>query len=82
MNVNRRRLLQSLALAGGQRATAQTAIEMDALRNVAGTHGANLSDARLRIVKPMLERRLVNLQALRNFEFDDSVAPTQGILEK
>jgi hypothetical protein len=82
MTVNRRRLLQSLAFAGGQSTAAASAIELDGLRNVAAAHGTSLSDSRLRIVKPVLERRLPQLQALRNFEIDDRIAPTQGILDK
>ena len=78
--MNRRRLLQSLALAGGQSASAQPALEVNVLGNVAAAHGANLSDARLRVLKPVLDRRLAQLRALRDFEFDDGVEPTQGIL--
>jgi len=36
----------------------------------------------LRIVQPVLESRLPQLQALRDFPLDDAVAPTQGILDK
>ena len=75
MAVSRRRLLQAAALAGGS-ATAP----VDALRNVAEAHGSNLSDDRLRIVKPVLEQRQAQIRALREFEVDDSIAPTQGIL--
>ncbi len=85
MPVSRRRLLQSLALTGGYGTAAEgaePAIALDVLRNVSAAHGTNLSDNRLRIVKPVLERRLPQLRALRDFEIDDSVAPTQGILDK
>lgn len=75
MAVSRRRLFQAAALAGGS-ATAP----VDALRNVAEAHGRNLSDDRLRIVKPVLEQRQAQIRALREFEVDDSIAPTQGIL--
>lgn len=84
MNVSRRRLLQSLALAGGSgaaAAAAEPALTLDTLRDVSAVHGANLSDDRLRVVKPVLENRLPQLQALRDFAIDDSVAPTQGILD-
>jgi hypothetical protein len=85
MTVSRRRLLQSLALAGGSSTAAEGAeptITLDALRNVSVAHGTNLSDERLRVIKPVLENRLPQLRALRDFEIDDAVAPTQGILDK
>ena len=85
MTVSRRRLLQSLALAGGYGTAAEAAepaIALEVLRNVSAAHGANLSDDRLRVVKPVLEHRLPQVRALRDFEVDDTVAPTQGILDK
>ena len=85
MTVNRRRLLQSLALTGGYSAAAEgaePAIALEVLRNVSAVHGTNLSDDRLRVVQPVLERRLPQLWALRELEIDDDVAPTQGILDK
>jgi hypothetical protein len=85
MTVSRRRLLQSLALTGGYTTAAEgaePAISLDVLRSVSAAHGTNLSDDRLRVVKPVLEHRLPQLRALRDFEIDDSVAPTQGILDK
>ena len=63
-------------------AATEPATPLDVLRNVSAAHGANLSDDRLRIVAPVLEHRLPQLQALRGFELDDTVEPTQGILEK
>ena len=83
MTVSRRRLFQSLALSGaysGAASGAEPAITMDVLRSVSAAHGTNLSDERLRVVKPVLEHRLPQLRALRDFEVDDAVAPTQGIL--
>ncbi len=82
MSVNRRRLLQSLALSAASPAVeaAEPAITLEALRNVSAAHGTNLSDDRLRVVRPVLERRLPDLRALRDLEIDDAVAPTQGIL--
>ena len=85
MTVSRRRLLQSVALAGGYSTAAEgseSAITLDVLRSVSAAHGTNLSDDRLRVVKPVLERRSPQLRALRDFEIDDAVAPTQGILDK
>jgi len=85
MPVSRRRLLQSLALAAGAGPAvegAEPGIALDVLRDVSVAHGTNLSDDRLRVVKPVLERFLPQLRALRDFEIDDSVAPTQGILDK
>jgi len=85
MTVNRRQLLQSLALAGGYSAAAdgaEPAITLDALRNVSAVHGAGLSEDRLRIAMPVLEHRAPQLRALRDFEVDDTVEPTQGILSE
>ena len=85
MGVSRRRLLQSLALSGGSStavAGAEPAITLDALRNVSAAHGTNLSDDRLRVARPVLERRLPELRAFRDFEIGDTVAPTQAILDK
>ena len=67
MTVSRRRLIQSLALTGGYGTAARGAeptITLDVLRNVSATHGASLSDDRLRVVKPVLEHRLPELRAL------------------
>ena len=83
MTISRRQLFQSLALAGGYSAAAAGAeptITLDALRNVSAAHGTNLSDERLRILKPVLEHRLPQVRAIRDFEVNDAVAPTQGIL--
>jgi hypothetical protein len=82
MTVTRRRLFQSLALTGTAAAGAEPAIPLDVLRNVSAAHGTNLTDDRLRVVKPVLENRLPQLRTLRDFEVDDTVAPTQGILDK
>ena len=85
MTVSRRRLFKSLTFIGGYSAAAEgaePAIDLEVLRNVSAAHGTNLSDDRLRIVKPVLEHRLPQLQALRDFEIDDTVAPTQGILDE
>jgi len=83
MTISRRQLFQSLALAGGYSAAAAGAeptITLDALRNVSVAHGTNLSDERLGVIKPVLEHRLPQLRTLREFEVDDTIAPTQGIL--
>ena len=83
MAVSRRQLFQSLALTGGYSTAAggaEPAITLEVLRDVSAAHGTNLSDDRLRVVKPVLEHRLSQLRALRDFEVDDTVAPTQGIL--
>ena len=84
MSVSRRRLFHSLALAAGATPAATSAdppaITLEVLRNVSVAHGTNLSDERLRVLKPVLERRISQLRALRDFEFEDTVAPTHGIL--
>jgi len=85
MGVSRRQLVQSLALTAGIGAAADGAeptVTLNVLRNVSAANGTNLSDVRLRIVAPVLENRLPQLRALRDFEFDDTVEPTQGILDR
>jgi hypothetical protein len=85
MTVSRRRLLGSLALTVGCSATvegAEPTLSLDALRNVSAANGTNLNGDRLRVIKPVLEQRLPQLRALRDFAVDDAVAPTQGILNK
>jgi hypothetical protein len=83
MTVNRRRLLQSLALTGGSAVGApESTVTLDVLRNVSAAHGTNLTDDRLRIIKPVLEHNLPQLRELRAFEIDDAIAPTQGILDQ
>ena len=77
--------MQSLALTGGYGTAAkgaEPAIALDVLRSVSAAHGTNLSDDRLRVVKPVLEKRLPQVQALRDLEIDDTIAPTQGVLDK
>ncbi|MCW5977068.1 MAG: hypothetical protein KIT09_03285 [Bryobacteraceae bacterium] len=86
MTIARRRLLQGLALAGsaqtGTHAQAPApALTIDALGAVSRFHGIDLNRERLEILKPVLERRLKQLETLRNVDFDDSVGPTQGILK-
>ncbi len=85
MNFDRRRVLQSLALtAGGIQSVegAEPAITLDALRNASAASGTNLGDDRLRVIRPVLEQRLSQLQALRDFEVGDDVEPTPGIASK
>jgi len=85
MAINRRRLIQSLALTGACNRLVEGAeppITAEVLRNVSAAHGSNLSDHRLRLLAPVLQNRLARLQVLRDFEVDDDVAPTQGILDR
>ncbi|MEO8126337.1 MAG: hypothetical protein ABJF23_11645 [Bryobacteraceae bacterium] len=85
MTVSRRWLFQSLAIAGvaGSGTEAPGAeISLDALRSVSEAHGVGLSDDRLRVLQPVLEARLPQLQSLRDFPIDEIIAPTQGILDK
>jgi hypothetical protein len=84
MRVSRRRLFYSLAGAAGCGASAEAAepaISLDVLRDVSKFDGTNLSDERLRAVQPVLEHRVSETQALREFKLDDAVEPTQGILK-
>jgi hypothetical protein len=85
MAVSRRRLFKSVALTVGcSRAVkaANPTIELSVLRNVSAMHGTNLSDDRLRVIKPVLEQRVSQLQVIRDFEVNDAIAPTQGIIDK
>lgn len=85
MNFDRRRVLQSLALTVGVIPSvegAEPAVTLDALRNASAAIGTNLGDDRLRVIRPALEQRLPQLQALRDFEVDDAVEPTPGIASK
>jgi hypothetical protein len=85
MAVSRRQLVQSLALTGACNRLVEGAeppITVEVLRNVSVAHGCNLSDDRLRVVAPVIKNRLARLQVLRDFEINDSVAPTQGILDR
>ena len=84
MTVSRRRLLASLALTSDLSASAQSLSPdagLDALRYVAEASGTHLSDDRLKILKPVLERRQAQLRTLRDFKLDDMVAPTHGTLD-
>jgi hypothetical protein len=85
MKISRRQLVQSLALTGGYTTAvdgAEPTITVDVLRNVSVAHGSNLSDDRLRVLAPVLKNRLTRVQTLRDFEIDDSVAPTPGIMDR
>ena len=84
MTVSRRRLFYSLALTAGGGAAAEgaePALSLDVLRDVSVFHGTDFNDDRLRVVKPVLEHRLPQVQALRDFPIDSAVEPTQGILK-
>ena len=79
MTENRRHLLQYFALTAAYSplATAQDpATTIEALRQVSTAHGVNLTDARLLVLKPVLEQRKVQLRVLRDFQIDDSITPT------
>lgn len=82
MTVARRRLLQSLTAAGVVRPAAAQSSEpgIEDLRAIGTLRGAPLSDGRLRILQPVIARRLVQLRALREVEIDDMVAPVTGIV--
>jgi hypothetical protein len=83
MTVDRRRLLKTLTCAGGMSSIAATAVDVqgtalttDIVRSASVLNGSNLSDGRLAVAKAAWERRLTPLQAVRNFEVDDSVGLT------
>lgn len=71
----------SVAVAGAGSAAAQRApsITPDAVANISAAHGIKLTEDRVRVLQPVLDRRLAQLQALRDFDIEDGVAPTQGI---
>ena len=82
MTENRRRLLQYFALTAAYSplTTAQDpATTMEALRQVATSHGVNLTDARLLVLKPVLEQRKAQLRMLRDFQIDDAITPTHSL---
>ena len=76
--INRRGLFRSLAASVGAAQAAQTVPALDVLRNVSAAHGSNFGDERLLVLQPVLDSRRAQLKALREFEIDDSVAPTNG----
>jgi hypothetical protein len=86
MSVTRRRWLRSAAAAGAAAGTktqaAAEAPNLEALRCVAAAHGADLSDERLKVLQPVLERRLPRLRDLRGLRIADDIEPVQGILAK
>lgn len=76
MKKSRRRMFQTLAASAAFTAQAQEPSPgIEELRLVANAHGVSLSDERLRLLRPVLERRKATLQALRDFAIDDSVSP-------
>jgi hypothetical protein len=84
MTLNRRRLFRYAALTGGYSVAAdaaEPAITVAILRDVATFHGANLTEERLKVVRPVLEHVLSSWQALRAFEVPATTAPTPGILD-
>ena len=85
MTISRRRLVQSLALTGASNGLvegAQPPINVDVIRSASTANGTHLSDDRVSILAPVLNSCLTRLQALRDFEVDDGVAPTHGILDR
>jgi hypothetical protein len=84
MTLNRRRLFQYAVLTGGCSTAAdgaKPAITLAILRDVSTLHGANLTDDRLRVVRPVLEHVLSSWRELRAFEVPAATAPTSGILD-
>ncbi len=73
----RRSVFHVLAATTAVAATAQESqADVAPLRHVANAHGVALSDERLKLLHPVLERRKAALQALRDFVMDDSVPPS------
>lgn len=84
MTLNRRRLFKYAVLAGGYTSTAdgaEPAITLTVLRDVSMLHGADLTDDRLRVLRPVLEQTLSRWQELRAFEVSATTGPTPGILD-
>jgi hypothetical protein len=67
--------MQSLAFTGGIAEAAQADNSIEALRQVSLAHGSNLTDDRLRVIKPAVEAKLAALRALREAKVDDAVEP-------
>lgn len=83
MPVNRRRLLQSLALGAAPQSSPPpqpAPPSFEALRHVAAAHGADLSAERLRAIQPAVELRLQQLETLRRVDLPDSIAPAPSLL--
>ena len=63
----------------GAAAQQAPSITPDDLRSISAAHGLRLDGDRARLLQPVLDRRLAQLQALRDFDIEDGVAPTPGI---
>ncbi len=71
MSISRRRLFQSVVVAGGFAPAvegAEPSITLEVVRDAAVAHGTHLSEERLRVLKPVLEHSLPQLRALRDFD--------------
>jgi hypothetical protein len=84
----RRRILQAVALVAAQNTIAcnetggEHAFSIEALRGAANAHGTGLTDRRLEIIRPAVERNLAQIEALRGFDLDDAVEPATTFLAK
>ena len=85
---SRRRLLQTLSLVAAQNTVAcrqpdqERNFSIEVLRNVSTMHGSRLTDERLEAIRPVLERQLSQLDAVRRFELDERVEPATVFLAK
>ena len=85
---SRRRLLQALTVAAAQTTVAcrqtsdEARLSVEALRGASVMHGRSLSDERLEVIRPELERQLTQLEAVRNFDLEESVEPATLFLAK
>ena len=87
MFLSRRRLLQTLTLVAGQSTLAGQAgqerkLSIEVLRGVSTVHGNSLSDERLEKIRPILERQLPHLEAVRRFDLEEKVEPATVFLAK
>ena len=85
---SRRRLLQTLSLVAAQGTVAcrqtdqERRFSIEVLRNVSTMHGSRLTDERLEVIKPALERQFSRLEAVRRFELDERIEPATVFLAK
>jgi len=73
----RRELLLALA-AGGTAAQGQVAL-VAPWRAAAQVYGARIGEERWGVLEPLLERRKVQLEALRRFKVAEGVEPAGGV---
>ena len=78
---SRRRLLQALGLTAAHQTlgcgeTGEPGqVSLETLRAASMLQASSLAGDRLATIRPMVERNLVQIEAVRQFEFDDQTEP-------